>query len=164
LGGERTCDSDIEDKEPLSNQDTAESDNDPHTGQSEFHKEPIRAVDPNGSLMHGTDRRSGTVIPCTDSRSGAVIPFQNQPRAINRSRAMMHGTDSRLRAVNPDSNTERIGLGVDLQIANNSNRQQRPRRSYRPTFKVWENQLITEILQKSIDPRNKHALIVLISK
>ena len=60
----------------------------------------------------------------------------------------------------------------DLQIASGSNGQQsmnprnrsslRPGRILRPTFKVRENQLITEILQQSIDPRNRHALMVLL--
>jgi len=40
----------------------------------------------------------------------------------------------------------------------------RPGRTPRPTFKVRENQLITEILQQSIDPRNRHALLVLMSQ
>ena len=73
----------------------------------------------------------------------------------------MHDTNSRLEAVipnrtlNSDSIAERVDPGVDLQIADNSNRQKHPRRAYRPTFQVRENQLITDILQKSTDPRNR---------
>ena len=171
-----------------------------HTDQSEFHKEPLRAVEPHRSLIHRTYSRSGTMIPCTDSRSGAVISNQKgpsadsendsepgatkEPRAINRSRtlfpytdhrsgAMIPGTDSGPRAMNSTSNAERIDPERDLQITSGSNGQSmnprnrsslRPGRTLRPTFKVRENQLITEILQQSIDPRNRHALLVLMSQ
>jgi hypothetical protein len=172
-----------------------------HTDQSEFHKEPLRAVEPYRSLIHRTYSGSGTMIPCTDSGSGAVISNQKgpsadsendsepgatkEPRAINGSRtlfpytdhrsgAMIPGTDSGPRAMNSTSNAERIDPERDLQITSSSNGQQsmnprnrsslRPGRTPRPTFKVRENQLITEILQQSKDPRNRHALMVLMSQ
>jgi hypothetical protein len=135
--------------------------------------------------MHGTDSGSRTMIPCTDSGSGAVIPTQNgpsvdsepgaanEPSAIFGSRAMMPGTIRRPRAMNSNSDAERIDSERDLQIASSSNGQSidprnrhalRPGRTLRPTFKVQENQLITDILQQSIDPRNRHALLVLMSQ
>ena len=77
------------------------------------------------------------MIPCTDSKPGAMIPLQNEPSAINGSRAMMPGTDSWPRAVNPERNAEGMGPGVDSQIAaDDSNGQQHPRRTLKPTFKV----------------------------
>ena len=140
--------------------------------------------------MHSTVSESRTSIPCTDSGSGAVIPTQKEPRAdsendsepgaanepsaINRSRTMIPSTVSKPRAMNLYSNAERIDPKRDLQITSDSNRQQSmnlrnrsslcPGRIPRPTFKVRENQLITEILQQSIDPRNRHALLVLMSQ
>ena len=114
LGGERIFDSDVEDEELLHGPNSVESDNGLHTEQSEIHEEPLRTVDPNGSLMHGTDSGSGTLIPGTDSGSGAVTLSQNEPRAINGSRAMMPGTDSGPGAGNTNCNAERIGPGVDL--------------------------------------------------
>ena len=109
--------------------------------------------------MHRTDSRSRTVIPSTNSKSRAVIPTQkepsaksesepratNKPRAIYKSRAMMPSTNSKLRTINLNSNTERIDLKQDLQIASCSNRQSIDlrnkhalclRRTLRPTFKV----------------------------
>ena len=133
-----------------------------HTNQSEFHKEPLRAVEPHRSLMHRTYSGSGTMIPCTDSGSGAVISNQKgpsadsendsepgatkEPRAINGSRtlfpytdhrsgAMIPGTDSGPRDMNSNSNAKRIDPKRDLQIASGSNRQ-RLGRILRPTFKV----------------------------
>jgi len=136
-----------------------------HTNKSNpFHEEPLRAMDPNRLLMHSTNNKSRILIPCTNNESRALILFQNKPRANNKSRAIIPSTNNRPRARNPNSNTKRIGLGDNLQIANNSNRQKRPRRISKPMFKVRENQLIDEILQKSIDLRNRHALIVLIAK
>jgi hypothetical protein len=61
-------------------------------------------------------------------------PSANKPRATNEPRA-----------IDSTSNAERIDL-ENLQIASGLNRQQRPRRTLRPTFKVQENQLITNIL------------------
>ena len=128
--------------------------------------------------MQRTDSGSRTMIPCTDSGSGAVIPTQNEPSAnepratekpsaIFGSRAMMPSTIQGPRAMNLNSNAERIDPERDLQIASGSNGQQRsslrPGRILRPTFKIQENQLITDILQQSIDPRNRHALLVLMS-
>jgi hypothetical protein len=86
---------------------------------------------------------------------------------------MMPSTDSGPRAINLNSNAERIDPKRDLQIASGSNGQSidprnrsslRPGRNPRPTFKVQENQLITDILQQSIDPRNRHALLVLMAQ
>jgi hypothetical protein len=88
--------------------------------------------------MHGTNSRSGTMIPCTDSRSRAVIPTQmsleltandskpraaNEPSAIYRSRATMPCTDSEPRAMNSTGDAERIDLKQDLQITSSSNGQ-----------------------------------------
>jgi hypothetical protein len=107
------------------------------------------------TLIPHTDSISGTVIPDTDSGSRAVIQTQkgpsadsdnnsepgatNEPRAIYGSRAMMPGTDSEPRAMSSNGNAERIDPERDLQIASSSNGQ-------------------------SIDPRNKHALLVLMSQ
>ena len=182
LGGERTSDSDVEDQdedeEPVFARNTDERSH-THTDQPEFHEEPLRAVEPNGSLMHRTDSGSGTEIPCTDSGSGAVIP--REPRADSEIDSEPGATkepgadseiDSEPRATNSNGNAERMDPERDLQIASGSNGQQsmnprnrsslRPGRILRPTFKVRENQLITEILQQSIDPRNRHALMVLL--
>jgi hypothetical protein len=207
LGGERTGNTDADNKEPFTDvaddggpNSTRNTDGEPfstcnidersyaHSDQSEFHEELLRAVEPQGSLMHGTDSGSRTMIPYTDSGSGAVILTQkepsavsesepratNEPRAIYGSRAMMPSTDSGPRVMNSTSDTERIDPKRDLQITSSSNRQQsinprnrsslRPGRILRPTFKVQENQLITDILQQSIDPRNRHALLVLMSQ
>ena len=179
MGGERTSDSDVEDEEPIERDLEVDPGSHTHTDQPEFHKEPLRAVEPQRSLMHRTDSGSGTMIPCTDSGSGAVISNQKgpsadsendsepgatkKPRAIYGSRAMMPGTDSGPRDMNSNSNAERIDPKRDLQIASGSNGQ-RPGRILRPTFKVWENQLITNILQQSIDLRNRHTLMVLIAQ
>jgi hypothetical protein len=89
-----------------------------------------------------------------------------KPRAIFGSRAIMPGTIQRPRAMNSNGDAERIDPKRDLQITNSSNRQQsinslRLGRILRPTFKVQENQLITDILQQSKDLRNRHALMVL---
>ena len=129
--------------------------------------------------MHKTNSGSRTVIPSTNSGSRAIIPTEKgpsansendsepratkKPSAIYRSRAMMPGTNSGPRDMNSNSNAERIDPKRDLQIASGSNGQ-RPGRILRPTFKVWENQLITDILQQSIDPRNRHALMVLMAQ
>ena len=91
--------------------------------------------------MHRTDSRSRTLIPCTNSRSRAIILTQkepsadskndskpgatNEPRAINRSRTlipctnrrsgtMIPSTDSEPRAINSNSNAERIDPEQDL--------------------------------------------------
>jgi hypothetical protein len=78
-----------------------------------------------------------------------------EPSAIYRSRAMMPSTNSEPRAINSNSNAKKIDPKQDLQIASSSNRQSidprnrhalRPRRTLRPTIKVQENQLITDIL------------------
>ena len=175
LGGERTSDSDADDEddvelfpnrntdgELLSTRNTDERSH-THTDQSEFHEEPLRAVEPQGSLMHRTDSRSGTAIPCTDSESGAVI--LREPRADSEIDSEPGATkepsadseiDSEPRATNSNGNAERMDPERDLQIASGLNRQQsmnprnrsslRPGRILRPTFKVRENQLITEIL------------------
>jgi hypothetical protein len=107
------------------------------------------------------------VIPSTNSGSRAVIPIQKEPSADSE-------IDSGPRAINSNNNTERIDPKRDLQVTSGLNGQQsmnprnrsslRPGRTPRPTFKVRENQLITEILQQSIDPRNRHALLVLMSQ
>jgi hypothetical protein len=115
------------------------------------------------------------MIPCTDSGSGAVIPTQKEPSADSEPGATNEPrATSEPRAMNSNGNAERIDPERDLQIASSSNGQQsmNPRnrsslrlgRNPKPTFKVWENQLITEILQQSIDPRNRHALLVLMSQ
>jgi hypothetical protein len=101
------------------------------------------------------------MIPCTDSGSGAVIPTQREPNAGATNEP---GATAEPRAINSNGNAERIDPERDLQITSGLNGQQRPRRTLRPTFKVQENQLITEILQQSTDPRNRHALLVLMSQ
>jgi hypothetical protein len=67
----------------------------------------------------------------------------------------MPSTIQRPRAMNSNSDAKRIDPKRDLQITNSSNRQQsidlnkpalRLGRTLRPTFKVQENQLITDIL------------------
>jgi hypothetical protein len=94
----------------------------------------------------------------TNSGSRAVIPTQKEPSADE------SGATNEPRAIDLNSNAERIDLERDLQIASGLNGQQRPRRTLRPTFKVQENQLITDILQQSIDLRNRHALMVLLTQ
>ena len=137
-----------------------------------------------------TDSGSGAVIsnqkgPSADSENDSEPRATKEPRAINgsrtlfpytdyRSRAMIPGTDSGPRAMNSTGNAERIDPERDLQITSSSNGHQsmnprnrsslRPGRTLRPTFKVWENQLITEILQQSIDLRNRHTLMVFIAQ
>ena len=157
MGGERASDSDDEepfsdDREPFTDDgkpnSTRNTDGEPnsarktdersytHTNQPEFYKELLRAVEPNRSLMRGTDSRSGAVI----SRE----PSANEP-----------GATKELKAMNSTGNAERMDPERDLQITSSSNEQStnlknrsslRPRRTLRPTFKVQENQLITEIL------------------
>ena len=48
----------------------------------------------------------------------------------------MPSTNSRHRAMNLDSNAKSIG--DEPQIANNSNRQKRPKRIPKPMFKIWK--------------------------
>ena len=141
------------------------------------------------TMIPCTDSRSRAVIlnqkgPSANSENDSEPGATKEPRAINGSRtlfpytdqrsgAMIPGTDSGPRAMNSTGNAERIDPKRDLQITSSSNGQQsmnprnrsslRPGRTLRPTFKVRENQLITEILQQSKDPRNRHALIVLMS-
>jgi hypothetical protein len=151
LGGERTSDSDVEDEEPFFDRNTGERSH-THTDQPEFHEEPMRAVEPHGLLMHGTDSRSRTAILCTDSESGAVIlrepransEINSEPRATKEPRANSE-IDSEPRAMNSNGNAERIDPARDLQIASGSNGQSidprnrhapRLRRTLRPTFKV----------------------------
>jgi hypothetical protein len=112
------------------------------------------------------------MIPCTNSRSRAVILTQNKPSANSkpratkepsankpsatkkpkaiRSRAIMPSTIQKPKAINSNSNAKRIDFKQDLQITSSSNKQQRSslrlRRILRLTFKVQENQLITNIL------------------
>ena len=112
------------------------------------------------------------MIPYTNSKSRAVILTQNKPSVNNkpratkepsankpsatekpraiRFRAMMLSTIQGPRAINLNSNAKRIDFKQDLQIASGLNRQQRSslrsRRILRLTFKVQENQLITNIL------------------
>ena len=107
-----------------------------------------------------------------------MIPTQKEPSADSENDSEPGATKEpsadKPRAMNSNGNTERIDPERDLQITNGSNGQQRmnprnrsslrPGRTPRPTFKVRENQLITEILQQSIDPRNRHALLVLMSQ
>ena len=142
------------------------------------------------TVIPSTNSRSRAVIPTekgpsADSENDSEPGATKEPRAINRSRtlfpytdhrsrAMIPGTDSGPRAINSTSNAERIDPEQDLQITSSSNGQQsinprnrsslRPERTPRPIFKVRENQLITEILQQSKDPRNRHALMVLMSQ
>jgi hypothetical protein len=167
LGGERTSNTDADDEEPFTDvADSSELNSTckpseksyTHSNQSEFHEEPLRAVEPNGSLMHKTNSGSRTMIPYTDSGSRAVIPTQKEPSAnskndsepratkkpsaIYRSRAMMPSTNNGPRAKNSNGNAERIDLEQDLQITNDLNGQRstlRPKRTLKPTFKVQEN-------------------------
>jgi hypothetical protein len=58
LGGERTSDSDVEDEELLFGRNTGERAfrSHTHTDQPDsFHEEPLRAVEPQRSLMHRTN-------------------------------------------------------------------------------------------------------------
>jgi hypothetical protein len=92
LGGERTSDLDVEDEEPFSTQNideellsTRNMNEEPfstrnidersytHTNQPKFHKEPLRAIEPQGSLIYRTNSRSRTLIPYIDSGSRAII-------------------------------------------------------------------------------------------
>jgi hypothetical protein len=140
------------------------------------------------TMIPCTDSGSRAVIPREpranskiDSKPGATKePSANKPsatkkpRAILGSRAMMPSTIQRPRAMNSNGDAERIDPERDLQITSSSNGQSidprnrhalRPGRILRPTIKVQENQLITDILQqKSIDLRNRHALLVLMSQ
>jgi hypothetical protein len=168
LGGERTSDSDVEDEELFFDRNTGEKSH-THTEQPEFHEEPLRAAELNGSLMHGIDNESRAMIP-NEPRADSEI--DSEPGATKEPSADS-GIDSEPRAMNSNGNAERIDPVRDLQIASGSNGQSidprnrhapRPRRTLRPTFKVQENQLITEILQQSIDPRNRHALMVLLTQ
>jgi hypothetical protein len=94
--------------------------------------------------------------PSADSENDSEPRATEKPRAIFGSRAMMPSTIQRPRAMNSNGDAERIDPERDLQITNSSNRQQsidlnrpalRIRRTSRLTFKVRENQLITNILQ-----------------
>ena len=158
LGGKRTGNTDVDNEEPFTDitdngklNSTCNTDGEPnstcntdskpdsicniderpyvHTDQSEFHKELLRAVETYRSLMHRTDSRSRTLIPCTgtvipgtDSRSRAVILTQkgpsadsendsepgatNEPRAINRSRTLIPCTDRRSGTMIPGTDSE----------------------------------------------------------
>jgi hypothetical protein len=85
-----------------------------------------------------------------------MILIQNELRAIYKSRAIMPSTNSKPRAINTTSNAKRIDPKQDLQITSSSDKQQsinlrnksslHLRRTLRLIFKVWENQLITNIL------------------
>jgi hypothetical protein len=109
--------------------------------------------------MHRTNSGSGAVIPTQISLEQTAI--NSKPRAANklsaifRSRAMMPSTIQGPKAMNSNSDAKRIDSKRDLQIASSSNRQSINlrnryalclRRTLRPTFKVQENQLITNIL------------------
>jgi hypothetical protein len=119
------------------------------------------------AMIPSTNSRSGAVIPTqkgpsanskNDSEPKATKePSANKPRATKKpkaifgSRAMMLSTIQRPRAINLNSDAKRIDSKQDLQITNSLNRQQsinslRLGRILRPTFKVQENQLITDIL------------------
>ena len=83
----------------------------------------------------------------TNSRFGAVILREPSANKL--------GATKELKAINLTGNAKRIDPKRDLQITSSSNEQStnlknklslRPRRTLRPTFKVQENQLITEIL------------------
>jgi hypothetical protein len=142
----------VEDEEPVIAQNTDDQNTEErshtHTEQPEFHKEPLRAVEPHRLLMHGTNSRSRTVIPCTNSGFGAKIlrePRANsEPRATKEPRADSE-IDSKPRAMNSNGNAEGMDPERDLQIASGLNGQSidlrnrhapRLRRTLRPTFKV----------------------------
>ena len=119
-----------------------------------------------GTMIPCTDSGSGAVIPTqngpsADNKPGATKePSADEPSATEkpraiRSRAMMPGTIRGPRAMNSNSDAKRIDSKRDLQIASSSNGQSidlrnrhalRLGRILRPTFKVQENQLITNIL------------------
>jgi hypothetical protein len=105
--------------------------------------------------QNGPSANSDSEPRATKEPSANEPSATKKPRAIFGSRAMMPSTIQRPRAMNSNGNAERIDPKQDLQITNSSNGQQsidlnRPAlrlgRTSRPTFKVQENQLITDIL------------------
>jgi hypothetical protein len=98
-------------------------------------------MEPYRLLMHGTNNKSRTMIsnkPRANSEIDSKLGATKEPSANSR-------INSKPRAINSNSNAERIDPAQDLQIASGLNGQSinlrnrhapRLRRTLRPTFKV----------------------------